>query len=351
MMFRKRSHPLLLAFIIIAITPLYGYGFQLLRTYPDPDADPPIDPVVFKGWPEAEVPYCIVLGKTPSGIGFEDWVVAVRKSFNSWSNIQESGIDLQYQGLISLDYPNNMLSYYTTRIFYWDEGQGPTYDTGVTPAVACIDNWSATNTSDYALAVCKYVYSSTYHYLLATDIFVNCDPMIGIEWCIGAEEWKFDVQSTLTHEIGHFIGLGHTDNEDATMYYAGWPGDTSAAELHEDDINGAIYLYPRELSYVTGSTALTPDTTYTGERDTVTGLWPGEESFPVYGPEPNYGTPGSDSIEDPLSASGGGGGGGCTVAKSPTHAGGTMAPFAVLALFLFVYTRREKVRSYSVISC
>jgi hypothetical protein len=55
------------------------------------------------------------------------------------------------------------------------------------------------------------------------------------------------VNTVLTHEIGHVLGLGHSADTNAMMYYA-----TSAARktvLNKDDMDGITYLYPRkELS-------------------------------------------------------------------------------------------------------
>ncbi|MBI4618316.1 MAG: pre-peptidase C-terminal domain-containing protein [Planctomycetes bacterium] len=55
--------------------------------------------------------------------------------------------------------------------------------------------------------------------------------------------WPWGVQfvaDIATHEIGHFLGLGHSNDRSATMYPTALPGiDT----LAPDDVNGAQYLY------------------------------------------------------------------------------------------------------------
>lgn len=60
--------------------------------------------------------------------------------------------------------------------------------------------------------------------------------------------------ATLAHEIGHALGLGHSSNDYALMYY-----NASAATneyLSEDDKDGITYLYPQEEVASCGSIAL-----------------------------------------------------------------------------------------------
>ncbi len=64
-------------------------------------------------------------------------------------------------------------------------------------------------------------------------------------WSIGATVGAFDVETVALHEIGHILGLGHSDVPGAVM----WPSVSDNAtlrELHADDIEGVSALYPRE---------------------------------------------------------------------------------------------------------
>ena len=54
---------------------------------------------------------------------------------------------------------------------------------------------------------------------------------------------EFDLQSILTHEAGHFLGLSHSHVESATMYLEYSEG-SSLRELHSDDIAGICAVYP-----------------------------------------------------------------------------------------------------------
>ena len=54
----------------------------------------------------------------------------------------------------------------------------------------------------------------------------------------------FDVQAIGTHEIGHFIGLGHVNNDDATMFGSAAKGELKKQTLTRGDAYGAgLVLY------------------------------------------------------------------------------------------------------------
>ncbi len=55
---------------------------------------------------------------------------------------------------------------------------------------------------------------------------------------------KIDMGNTLVHEIGHFVGLDHSSEPEATMYRSAKAGEIKKRELHRDDIEGLCAAYP-----------------------------------------------------------------------------------------------------------
>jgi hypothetical protein len=49
----------------------------------------------------------------------------------------------------------------------------------------------------------------------------------------------------VTHELGHLLGLGHSEITTAVMYFQ-LQNDRVATTLSQDDIDGITYLYPRD---------------------------------------------------------------------------------------------------------
>lgn len=70
-----------------------------------------------------------------------------------------------------------------------------------------------------------------------------------------------DIQDVATHEIGHLLGLEHSEVPEATMYGEGATGSTVRRSLHFDDVEGVVAAYgPPELlgREVTGGCSAAP---------------------------------------------------------------------------------------------
>jgi hypothetical protein len=95
--------------------------------------------------------------------------------------------------------------------------------------------------ADDTLAKTTVTFDAETGRILDADIEVN---QAYNEFTVGDANVVYDLQSILTHEIGHFLGLDHTMDPDATMNAGYDPGSTSLRTLEADDIAGACAIYP-----------------------------------------------------------------------------------------------------------
>jgi hypothetical protein len=73
------------------------------------------------------------------------------------------------------------------------------------------------------------------------DILING---AGASWSTTGEVHRHDVQSVVTHELGHLLGLKHAAHPEATMYFVNPPGTTHRRTLHPSDVSAVCWLYP-----------------------------------------------------------------------------------------------------------
>ena len=64
------------------------------------------------------------------------------------------------------------------------------------------------------------------------------------EFTLGDDNVVYDLQSVITHELGHFVGLDHSPDLSATMYAGYDEGSIEQRSLEFDDVDGLCAVYP-----------------------------------------------------------------------------------------------------------
>jgi hypothetical protein len=94
--------------------------------------------------------------------------------------------------------------------------------------------------SGSSLAGTRSWYNSSTHLTTEVDIVLNSSQPMSV----GGGPNSFDVWSVLTHEFGHFCGLGHVDDRTHTMYPSIPPGCIIYRTLCDGDRLGLRMQYP-----------------------------------------------------------------------------------------------------------
>ncbi len=158
--------------------------------------------------------------------------------------------------------------------------------------------------------------------------FVNFDPKSGEIWDVDVElnalketlsvdpsADEVDLDSLLTHEAGHVLGLAHTQDKAATMFPGYGRGTTGLRTLGYDDVSGLCAIYPASRALTT--TSCTP-------RHGFSELCGADQPAPS-----------SNTDEPPTSA-------GCSV--STRRRGSTLGLVATLSLVFAVFSGRRRRR-------
>ena len=134
----------------------------------------------------------------------------VTKAFDTWATI--SGTSIEFED-VTFDANAN------ENVIYWEQ------------------DWQA----DPGMLALTSTISTTSGVIIGFKVALNAQHP---HWSIDSKE-GMDLQNTLTHEIGHILGLDHTEEtEEATMFASASEGEHGKRDLHWDDKEGARYLYP-----------------------------------------------------------------------------------------------------------
>ena len=159
-------------------------------------------------------------------------IEAVQTSFQAWEAVECAAIEFHYQGLTN----DNRVGYHPDRanvnlVIFQETSSAWTHNEGIialTTATFCNDR----NNTECPPGR-----------LIDVDIELN-GANFRFSTALNPRLVRFDLRNTLTHEVGHFLGLDHTSVMDATMFASAPVGERKKSSLHEDDRKGVCALYP-----------------------------------------------------------------------------------------------------------
>jgi hypothetical protein len=168
-------------------------------------------------WATMPVSYWISQKGSPQISNGSD-LAAVQSSFRTWENIQTASIAFSYRG--------------TTPI-------GTVGRDGLN-VVTFTDNSAPLGSS--IIAATFSFFRTENGQLLFDESDIAFNP--ALDFSTSAESDKFDIQSVLTHEVGHLLGLDHSAMVSSVMVPFGVPSQLDQRVLSYDDVAGMMEIYP-----------------------------------------------------------------------------------------------------------
>jgi hypothetical protein len=102
------------------------------------------------------------------------------------------------------------------------------------------DSW---NHGDKVLGLTTVNYAPSTGELYGADMELNTYGMDPLKVGDPVGPNDYDFLSVVTHEAGHFLGMGHSNVEQSTMYASYHPGQTVQRDLRPDDIEAICSIY------------------------------------------------------------------------------------------------------------
>lgn len=170
-----------------------------------------------------------------SDVPLQETVGAVRRAFFSWASPSCTDFFFNYGGLESIEKTNLTLR------------EGEKHD-GKNLIIWREDVWPPPGVTDPSInkdmpAVTTLVYNTDTGFIADADIDINGHNFF---WTTTDDPSKAatDIENILTHEIGHLLGLGHSEEKEATMYGTTVQAELKKRSLEKDDVAGVCFVYP-----------------------------------------------------------------------------------------------------------
>lgn len=182
-------------------------------------------------WDRRSIPWRMHVAGSDD-VGLDLATDAAKRSFEQWEAVTCSDVDFGYAGLTDDDFVGFRQQGANENVVVWRESDWP-HELGVI-AVTTVTFCTRVQGS-----VCP-----TGGLILDADIELNgADFTFTIVDTSGASD-RYDLRNTLTHEIGHLLGFGHSADQEATMFLSAPPGERKKRDLAPDDEAALCDSYP-----------------------------------------------------------------------------------------------------------
>lgn len=161
-----------------------------------------------------------------SQIDLESFGAIVDRAFASWQGAvcdgSPVGLDVVTQGRVSCDTPEYIPTGANANVIQFRDGDWP-------------------YASKNVLALTTVTFNLDTGEIRDADMEINTAENT---FSTGDTDVTFDLLSVVTHEAGHFLGLSHSDQREATMVGDYPPMSLTLRDLSADDLAGICAIYP-----------------------------------------------------------------------------------------------------------
>lgn len=191
-------------------------------------------PTTYLYWSKRTITYW-VNDKGCADVPLKDTMGAIKRSFFAWAGQSCTDLFFNYGGRARTTKSNMSLG----------KGEKPDFKNMV---IWREKAWPPAGVRDGSInkdmvALTTLIYDTDTGEIVDADIDLN-----GFDyfWTATNDKTKAatDIQNAVTHEVGHLIGLAHSEKSSATMYGETPQGDMSKRDLDKDDIAALCFIYP-----------------------------------------------------------------------------------------------------------
>lgn len=212
-------------------------------------------------WPQRNLTYAVDVAGSAQ-IASDSEFAPIDAAFQTWQKLSDTCSDFRFtvgprqtQPKVGLGTEGNNV------VVFRDDScaQKVSPDDACWVKGTCANLFGCWDESDFTIAVTTTTYSKRTGVLYDADIEVNTAPhsdgsrfvftTVNSPPCpLGSEATTcvaVDIQNTMTHEVGHFLGFAHVDVPGSTMELSAPVGETSKRIIDPGTANGFCLVYPR----------------------------------------------------------------------------------------------------------